>query len=109
MAAQIPEVAQDCETVTSSLGPRDTGDWESCQASLSVGLAYNWRHKSFCTVKMLQKLWLVTQMDTQRLRQKKLPGENWWVEKAGGGRNIKGTESSSEVLPISHRKKLTRN
>lgn len=60
-------------------------------------------------MEMLQKLWLVTQTDTQRLRQKKSPEENWWVEKAGGGRDIKGTESSRELVPTSHQKKLTRN
>lgn len=31
-------------------------------------------HKSFPTAKMLQKLWLVTQMDAQWFRQKKSTG-----------------------------------
>lgn len=74
MAAQIPEAAWDCETVTSSLGPGDTGDWQRCQASPSVGRMYSERHKGFCTVEMQQKLWPVTQMDTQRNRLGKTGG-----------------------------------
>lgn len=76
MAAQLPEAAWDCETVTSSRGPGDTGDWQSCQASPSVGQTHSERRRSFCAVEMLQKLWLVTQMDTLRFGQKKSPGEN---------------------------------